>query len=162
MTELAQLQAADLKRILDEKRRARWQIIFGALLTDTAAQNAGETNRQNMKTLIKLKAYQAKLIRQYDDDIKLLQDEFADRKLPVPQQALSWQKTYFWPLASTPLAECLTLEQWSRKLALPLAALAHAIVFMGVSVRAYNLQANALYDPADLAFVKKLPAGSLA
>ena len=45
---------------MDEKRRSRWQIVFGALLTDTAAENAAFP-RKKMPTLIKLKAYQTKL-----------------------------------------------------------------------------------------------------
>ena len=90
MTDLAQLGGDELKEILDEKRRSRWQIVFGALLTDTAAQQAA-VPRKEMPTLIKLKAYQTKLIRQYDEDIKLLQEEFADRGQEVPRQALSWK-----------------------------------------------------------------------
>ena len=161
MTDLAQLGGDELKQILDEKRRSRWQIVFGALLTDTAAENAA-VPRKEMPTLIKLKAYQTKLIRQYDEDIKLLQEEFADRGQEVPRQALSWKKNYFFPLAPTPLDQCLSLEEWSKQPGLPLAALAHSLVFMGVKERAYNLRASALYDPADLAFLKKVPAGSLA
>lgn len=85
MTDLAQLGRDELKQILDEKRRSRWQIVFGALLTDTAAENAA-VSRKKMPTLIKLKAYQTKLIRQYDEDIKLLQEEFADRGQEVPRK----------------------------------------------------------------------------
>ncbi|MDF4029186.1 hypothetical protein [Lactobacillus delbrueckii] len=103
-----------------------------------------------MPTLIKLKAYQTKQIRQYDEDIKLLQEEFADRGQEVPRQALSWKKNYFFPLAPTPIDQCLSLEEWIEQTGLPLAAIAHSLVFMGVKERAYNLRASALYDPADL------------
>lgn len=160
MTDLAQLGGDELKEILDEKRRSRWQIVFGALLTDTAAQQAA-VSRKEMPTLIKLKAYQTEQIRQYDEDIKLLQEEFADRGQEVPRQALSWKKNYFFPLAPTPIDQCLSLEEWSEQTGLPLAAIAHSLVFMGVKERAYNLRASALYDPADLAFLKKVPAGQL-
>lgn len=38
----------------------------------------------------------------------------------------------------------------TKQTGLPLAAIAHSLVFMGVKERAYNLRASALYDPADL------------
>lgn len=117
-------------------------------MTDLAQQAA--VSRKEMPTLIKLKAYQTKQIRQYDKDIKLLQEEFADRGQEVPRQALSWKKNYFFPLAPTPIDQCLSLEEWSEQTGLPLAAIAHSLVFMGVKERAYNLRASALYDPADL------------
>ena len=63
---MAQLGGDELKQILDEKRRSRWQIGFGALLTGTAAENAA-VPRKKMSTLIKLKAYQTKLIRHRPD-----------------------------------------------------------------------------------------------
>ena len=82
MSELADYESSELKKLLLEKRQGRWAIIFGSLLTDTAADAAkerGEEIRVNAKALIKLKAYQADQVRQYDEDIALITEELKDR-----------------------------------------------------------------------------------
>lgn len=83
-------------------------------MTDTAADAAkerGEEIRVNAKTLIKLKAYQADQVRQYDEDIALITEELKDRDEDAFSPCPDWHKRYFWPLKGTELVDCLTWDE---------------------------------------------------
>ena len=154
----------ELTRLLDEKRAERWRIIFAILITDTAEQSAKEAGldyQPNMKIKVKLKAFQADLIRQYDEDIAVLEGEFTDRGEEIPRRALDWRKSYRFPVKSTPMADCLALAELSDKLTVSQAAAAHLVVFLGVKVKFYGQAFQGLYDPCDFAALKKVQAGDL-
>lgn len=154
----------ELTRLLDQKRGERWRIVFASLITDTAEQSAKEAGvdyQPNMKIKVKLKAFQAELIRQYDEDIVLLEGEFTRRGKAIPRQALDWRKNYRLPVKSTPQADCLDLDALGVRLKVSQPAAAHLIVFLGVRVKFYDQAFEGIYDPCDFAALKKVKAGDL-
>lgn len=164
MSELADYESSELKELLLEKRQGRWAIIFGSLLTDTAADAAkerGEEVRVNAKTLIKLKAYQADQVRQYDEDIALIGEELKERGEDLFSPCPDWHKRYFWPLKGTGIADCLTLTELSEQHHLELAAIAHLIAFCGIQVKFFGEKSEARFDPEDMRFLAKIPAGQI-